>query len=79
MSNYLYEQARRGMVVGLAGVGGDFVLPAQRPRRILLVSGGSGITPVMAMLRTLVAEGHDGEIAFVHYARTPPRPATATS
>ena len=70
VSNYLYERARRGMVVGLAGVGGDFVLPAQRPRRILFVSGGSGITPVMAMLRTLVAERHQGEIAFVHYART---------
>jgi len=70
VSNYLYERARRGMVVGLAGVGGDFVLPAQRPRRILFVSGGSGITPVMAMLRTLVAERHDGEVAFVHYART---------
>jgi stearoyl-CoA 9-desaturase NADPH oxidoreductase len=71
VSNYLYEQARRGMVVGLAGVGGGFVLPEQRPRRILLVSGGSGITPVMAMLRTLIAQGHDGEVAFVHYARTP--------
>jgi stearoyl-CoA 9-desaturase NADPH oxidoreductase len=75
VSNYLYEQARSGMVVGLSGVGGDFVLPAQRPRRVLLVSGGSGITPVMAMLRTLVAEGHlqnqGAEIAFVHYARTP--------
>ncbi|MGZ4563981.1 MAG: ferredoxin reductase [Mycobacterium sp.] len=73
VSNHLYERARRGMVVGLAGVGGDFVLPArgpQRPRRILFVSGGSGITPVMAMLRTLVAEGHPGEIAFIHYART---------
>jgi stearoyl-CoA 9-desaturase NADPH oxidoreductase len=74
VSNYLYERARRGMVVGLAGVGGDFVLPAQRPRRILFVSGGSGITPVMAMLRTLVVEGHadapGAEIAFVHYART---------
>jgi ferredoxin-NADP reductase len=69
VSTFLYERARRGMVVGLAGVGGDFVLPAQRPRRILLVSGGSGITPVMAMLRTLVGEGHPGEIAFVHYAR----------
>ena len=67
------------MVVGLTGVGGDFVLPAQRPRRILFVSGGSGITPVMAMLRTLVAEGHAGEIAFIHYARTPARRATATS
>jgi stearoyl-CoA 9-desaturase NADPH oxidoreductase len=71
VSTYLYERARRGMVVGLAGVGGDFVLPAQRPRRILFVSGGSGITPVMAMLRTLIAERHRGEIAFVHYARGP--------
>ena len=71
VSSYLYEHARPGMVVGIGGVGGDFVLPARRPRRILLVSGGSGITPVLAMLRTLVAEGHDGEIAFIHYARNP--------
>ncbi|MCV7402721.1 ferredoxin reductase [Mycobacterium fragae] len=71
ISTFLYERARRGMVVGLAGVGGDFTLPTPRPRRILFVSGGSGITPVMAMLRTLVAEGHPGEIAFVHYARNP--------
>ncbi|MGD1283613.1 ferredoxin reductase [Mycobacterium seoulense] len=70
VSTHLYEHARRGMVVGLAGVGGDFTLPTERPRRILFVSGGSGITPVMAMLRTLVAEGHPGEIAFIHYART---------
>ncbi|SON59547.1 NADPH oxidoreductase [Mycobacterium simulans] len=74
VSNYLYERAGRGMVVGLDGVGGDFVLPAlgpsgRGPRRILFVSGGSGITPVMAMLRTLLAERHAGEIAFVHYAR----------
>ncbi|QLL07761.1 flavin reductase family protein [Mycobacterium vicinigordonae] len=70
VSTYLYEQARRGMVVGLDGVGGDFVLPERLPRRILFVSGGSGITPVMAMVRTLVAQGHSGEIAFVQYART---------
>lgn len=71
VSSHLYERARRGMVVGLAGAGGDFVLPGARPRRILFVSGGSGITPVMAMLRTLIAERHPGEVAFVHYARTP--------
>jgi stearoyl-CoA 9-desaturase NADPH oxidoreductase len=71
VSSYLYERAHRGLVVGLAGIGGDFVLPAERPQRILFVSGGSGITPVMAMLRTLIAERHRGEIAFVHYARTP--------
>ena len=71
VSSYLYERAHRGMVVGLAGIGGDFVLPAARPGRILFVSGGSGITPVIAMLRTLIAERHRGEVAFVHYARTP--------
>jgi hypothetical protein len=42
VSTYLYERARRGMVVGLDGVGGDFVLPAPgadgRPRRILFVT-----------------------------------------
>jgi ferredoxin-NADP reductase len=69
VSQHLYRNARPGMVVGLAGVGGEFVLPADRPRRILFVSGGSGITPVLSMLRTLTAEGHTGEVAFVHYAR----------
>ena len=70
VSNYLCEHARPGMVVGLDSVGGDFVLPAVRPRRILFVSGGSGITPVMSMLRTIRAEGSDREVAFIHYARS---------
>lgn len=71
VSNHLYRAAHPGMVVGLSAPAGDFVLPTPRPRRILFVSGGSGITPVMSMLRTLSAEGHDGEVAFVHYARSP--------
>jgi len=71
VSTYLNDHARPGMVVGLDSVGGDFVLPTVRPRRILFVSGGSGITPVMSMMRTLRAEAFDGEVAFIHYARTP--------
>ncbi|HKH50690.1 MAG TPA: ferredoxin reductase, partial [Mycobacterium sp.] len=70
VSTYLYNHARVGMVVGLDSVGGDFTLPTPRPLRILFVSGGSGITPVMSMLRTLRADGFEGEIAFVHYARS---------
>jgi stearoyl-CoA 9-desaturase NADPH oxidoreductase len=74
VSTYLHRHAYPGMVVGLDSVGGDFVLPggppSSRPRRILFVSGGSGITPVMSMVRTLVAERFDGEIAFMHYARS---------
>ncbi|WP_395307837.1 ferredoxin reductase [Mycobacterium sp. AMU20-3851] len=70
VSTYLCDEARPGMIVGLDSVAGDFVLPDTRPSRILFVSGGSGITPVLAMLRTLRAEGFTGEIAFVHYSRS---------
>ncbi|GFG51776.1 hypothetical protein CQY20_10920 [Mycolicibacterium agri] len=71
VSTYLCERARPGMIVGLDSVGGDFTLPAVLPRRILLVSGGSGITPLMSMLRTLRADGFEGEVSFIHYARGP--------
>jgi ferredoxin-NADP reductase len=58
------------MVVGLSPAEGDFVLPKRRPRNILLISGGSGITPVMSMLRTLCNEGHKGSVTFIHYTRS---------
>ena len=70
VSTFLRDRARPGMVLGLDGVGGDFVLPAERPERIVLISGGSGITPVLSMLRTLCDEGHGGDVVFVHYARS---------
>ena len=70
VSTYLCDHARPGMIVGLDSVGGDFTLPAERPSRIVFVSGGSGITPVMSMLRTMRDEGSDREIAFIHYARS---------
>ncbi|MGV0604234.1 ferredoxin reductase [Mycolicibacterium sp. XJ1904] len=70
VSGYLCDHARAGMIVGLDSVGGDFVLPDDAPQRILFVSGGSGITPVMSMARTLRARGHGGEVAFIHYARS---------
>ena len=69
VSTYLCDHAHPGLVVGIGGVGGAFALDLSA-RRILFVSGGSGITPVMSMLRTLRAQRFDGEIAFVHYART---------
>ncbi len=70
VSRYLREHARPGMVLGLSQADGAFVLPERRPERILLISGGSGITPVMAMLRTLCQEGFAGEIGFLNYARS---------
>ncbi|MGZ4173049.1 MAG: ferredoxin reductase [Solirubrobacteraceae bacterium] len=70
VSRHMREQLSLGSIVHLGPAQGDFVLPEPRPERLVLISGGSGATPVMAMLRTLCEEGHGGEVVFVHYART---------
>ena len=69
-SQYLHAHAHPGLVLDLSQAAGEFTLPSPRPRRLLLVSGGSGITPVLSMLRTLVDEQHFGSITFLHYAYT---------
>ncbi|WP_083864932.1 ferredoxin reductase [Nocardia brevicatena] len=71
VSQYLYHHAAPGMVVDLAPAAGVFHLPDPRPERVVLISGGSGITPVLSMLRTLADENHVGEVLFLHYARSP--------
>jgi ferredoxin-NADP reductase len=68
VSQWLYANAAPGLVVGLSQADGAFHLPTPRPDRILLVSGGSGITPVLSMLRTLVDERYRGDIVFLHYS-----------
>ncbi len=70
LSRHLRDHARPGMTVGLSQAQGEFALPSRPPERVVLISGGSGITPVMAMLRTLCAEGYGGEIGFLNYARS---------
>ena len=70
VSRHLHR-ARPGLVLGLSQADGAFTLPDPRPEKLLMISGGSGITPMMAMLRTLADEGHPGEVVFLHYANTP--------
>jgi ferredoxin-NADP reductase len=71
VSGHLLRAAAPGTILHLGAARGTFRLPEPRPERIVLISGGSGITPVMSMLRTLCDEGlDDREVAFVHYART---------
>ncbi|MEU5258224.1 FAD-binding oxidoreductase [Amycolatopsis sp. NPDC021455] len=68
VSGHLNRSIAVGSVVGLSTPDGTFTLPAVRPDRVLLIAGGSGITPVLAMARTLVDEGHPGEIVFLQYS-----------
>jgi ferredoxin-NADP reductase len=70
VSNHLHDAIAPGDVLELGAPGGQFVL---RPTNdgILMLSAGSGITPVMSMLRHLVQEGSTADVTFVHFARTP--------
>jgi stearoyl-CoA 9-desaturase NADPH oxidoreductase len=73
VSNFLIERAQPGMLLDLEQAAGDFHLPDELPKRILLISAGSGITPVMSMLRTLCASAYPGEVTFLHFAPDPHR------
>ena len=73
VSNFLADNAHPGMVIGLSQADGDFHLPDSRPDSILLIGAGSGITPLMGILRTLCAEKYTGQITLIQYAPDPDR------
>jgi ferredoxin-NADP reductase len=60
LSSHLVTGVRPGTVVRLAAPQGDFVMPDPPPASVLFVTGGSGITPVMSMLRTMARRGQIG-------------------
>ena len=68
VSNYLVRKARPGLLLQLDQAAGEFVLPDPRPAKVLFVTAGSGITPVMGMLRNAVDELED--VVLVHSAPT---------
>lgn len=71
VSRYLVERATVGTMVHLSQAQGEFVLPDHVPDHIVFISGGSGITPLMSMLRSLQLRTHRGRITFLHYAQSP--------
>lgn len=70
LSTHLVAGVEPGTVVRLAAPQGNFVLPDPAPASILFLTAGSGITPVMSMLRTLVRRNQIGDITHLHSAPT---------
>jgi ferredoxin-NADP reductase len=70
VSPYLVRAARPGTIVRLGGVEGTFTLPHPAPRSLLFISAGSGITPIMSMLRDLDRRDGLRDVVHVHSART---------
>lgn len=70
LSSHLVGGVAPGTIVRLAAPQGNFVMPDPAPASVLFITGGSGITPVMSMLRTLVRRHQITGIVHLHSAPT---------
>lgn len=70
LSGHLVAGVAPGTVVRLAAPQGSFVLPDPVPDAVLFITAGSGITPVMSMLRTMVRRGQITDVLHLHSAPT---------
>ena len=71
VSNWLHDHLRPGDPVVATGPFGRFSTAHHPAERYLFLSAGSGITPLMSMLRTIHAAREPVDVVFVHHARTP--------
>ena len=68
VSNHLVHHVKVGQMIQLEQADGEFVLPQPLPEKLLLVTAGSGITPVIGMLRNLFSRRNPPavDIVLVH-------------
>jgi ferredoxin-NADP reductase len=71
VSPFLLEELRVGDQIELRGpIGGYFTWSPPSPRPLMLVAGGSGVVPLMSMLRTRRIAGHQGEARLLYSSRS---------
>jgi len=68
MSGHLVRNLQVGSYLPIGLPQGDFLVPEATPVRPLFITAGSGITPVMSMLRTWDIVGNMPDIVHLHYA-----------
>ncbi|MEZ4328081.1 MAG: ferredoxin--NADP reductase [Polyangiales bacterium] len=69
VSNHLNDTAHEGMLLDVLGPSGSFVLepaPSAAPRHLLLVAGGSGITPIMSVAATALHAEPETRVTLVY-------------
>ena len=71
VSRHLVHDTAPGTIVRLAAPAGEFVLPDPLPAKLLFVTAGSGVTPVMGMLRDLGERRAIRDVVHVHIAPAP--------
>lgn len=69
VSGWFHQQAKCGDILTLTAPAGDFILNSPRfPQPITLISAGSGLTPMLAMLHQLAAQHYPGRVNWWHAA-----------
>ncbi len=68
VSRWLHQHAEPGCVLEIAAPRGDFYL-GDDAGPVVLVSAGIGVTPVLAMLHALAAQGSERQIRWLHITR----------
>ena len=70
VSNWLHDNIKVGSQVKMSSPMGKFTCFANPSPKLLFISAGSGITPMMSMSRWLCDTSSDVDILFVHSARS---------
>ncbi|AKF08200.1 ferredoxin--NADP reductase [Sandaracinus amylolyticus] len=69
VSTHLHERLREGDVLEVLGPSGTFV-PSARMRRLVLIAGGSGITPCWSIARAVLARDPDAHVTLIYGNRS---------
>jgi nitric oxide dioxygenase len=69
VSNLLHAGVEEGTIVHVTAPMGDFTLDRKKTTPVVLMSGGVGVTPMTSMLSTLLADGSERSVTFVHACR----------
>ena len=70
LSNWLHDKVSVGDIIELGSVDGDFLLPKELPAKLLLIAGGSGVTPIYSLLVEALARKADLDVSVVYYANS---------
>jgi nitric oxide dioxygenase len=67
-SRYLHDEAHVGTILEVTPPAGDFFLPDEPSRPVVLLSGGVGLTPMVSMLEAIAKGYPELRAHFVHGA-----------
>lgn len=70
VSNHIHDALKTGDVIEVEAANGEFTLPRAVPAEVLMIAGGSGVTPIMSMLEHLKKTGASTTVTMLYFARS---------